>query len=312
MVMFRTALILGVCASTWGCAKPEPPFPDAKNPDAVPEAAVDRFQPGFATLFNREGPVFHPEAVSAILPEANEPIDMDTYFLVYALGPDGEKVTYYALDISPDEPSRAFTVHGEDGAPIPGQLPIFESLPGDDGYNDFMHVQEVHVGNQYVANQLTSVAEVEDMAARGVAVIIDNGRIANWAAVPAGTIAERKFDGEPVSGFRAWRGGEVVHFLNFDRNLSMTPGGKVPASNVAVIFENGMDPSEGFAVEPGSDPPQTHNALQTLPGQDGYSSLWNHQVGSLQGFDSVTDWESATANFQEKLPIAVNCPIVAE
>ncbi len=299
------ALALGVV----GCAKPEPPFPAAKDPEAATVASVDRFDPGFATLFNREGPAFNPTVVSSILPDANEPIDMDTFFLVLALGPGGEAVTYYALDVAPVEPARAFTVHGEDGAPIAGQLPIFEALPGDDGYSDFMHVQEVHVGDDYVPNALTSVAEVEEMAALGVAVIVDNQRIANWAAVPAGTTAELKFSGDPVSGFRAWRGGEVVHFLNFDRDLLAGGDGNPPASNVSVIFADGMTPAEGFATE--TDSPQTHNVVQTLPGEEDYSSLWAHQVGRLDGFAGVKDWPSATANFQQKLTIAVNCPVVA-
>jgi hypothetical protein len=308
--MLRTTVILGLAMATVGCAKPDPPFPDAKQPDAAAEVAVDRFDASFATLFNRAAPMFNPSVVAGILPDANEPIDMDAYFLVYALGPEGEKVTYYALDISPAEPSRAFTVHGVDGALIEGQLPIIESVPGDDGHNDFVWVQEVHVGDKYIPNQLTSVAEIEDMAGRGVAVIVDNRRVANWAVVPAGTTADRKFDGEPVSGFRAWRNGEVAHFLHFDRQLLLGADGNAPASNVSVIFADGMSPAEGFATE--ADGQQTHNVLQTLPGDDDYSSLWAHQVGRLDGFDTVTDWTTANANFQVKLDIAVNCPIVAE
>lgn len=308
--MFRALFAVGLVFCSVACAKPEPPFPAAKVVDDAPVAAIDRFAPGVATLFNREAPVFNPSVVADILPDANAPIDMDTHFLVYALGPKGEKVTYYALDISSPTAARAFTVHGEDGEPIAGQLPILETIPGDAGYNDFVHVQEVHVGNQYVANSLTSVAEIEDMTARGVAVLVDKGRVANWPAVPAGTIAERKFDGEPVSGFRAWKNGEVVHFLNFDRQLVLGADGSAPASNVSVIFADGMSPAEGFATE--ADGVQTHNVLQTLPGDDEYSSLWAHQVGRLDGFDTVRDWPTANANFQAKLDIAVNCPIVAE
>jgi hypothetical protein len=308
--MLRETVIFGLALAAVGCAKPDPPFPDAKQPDAAAETAVDRFDPSFATLFNRDAPIFNPSVVSGILPDANAPIDMDAHFLGFGLGPKGEKVTYYALDISPAAPSRAFTVHGVDGALIEGQLPIMESVPGDEGYNDFMWVQEVHVGDKYIPNQLTSVAEIEDMAERGVAVLVDNRRVANWAAVPAGTTADRTFDGEPVSGFRAWRNGEIVHFLNFDRQLVIGDDGNAPASNISVIFADGMSPAEGFATE--ADGQQTHNVFETLPGDDGYSSLWAHQVGRLDGFDTVTNWATANANFQEKLDIAVNCPIVAE
>lgn len=308
--MKRALLITGLAMAAAGCDKPDPPFPDAKEPDTAAVASVDRFQDGFATLFNRAAPAFDPDTILEILPDPNVPIDMDTDFLVYALGPDGEKVTYYALDISATTPARAFTVHGVDGAVIDGQLPIFETLPGDAGHNDFMHVVEIHVGDRYVPNSLTSVAEIEQVLAQQVAISVDRGRIANWAAVPAGTTADREFDGLPVSGFRAWRDGEVVHFLNFDRNLAVGGDGDAPRSNVAVIFADGMSPAEGFATE--ADGRQTHNVLQTLPGDDDYSSLWAHQVGRLDGFDTVVNWPTATANFQEKLDIAVNCPIVAE
>ena len=114
------------------------------DPDTAPAAMVDRFQDSFATLFKRSGPVFDPTNVSKVVPAPGEPIDMENV-LVMALGPSGEKVTYYSLDIVPDVAGKAFQIVGPDGAPVADQLPILEAIPGDAGYNDFVAITRVTV-----------------------------------------------------------------------------------------------------------------------------------------------------------------------
>jgi hypothetical protein len=252
--------------------------------------------------------MFYPAVVGPLIPGANEPIDMDGVFLVKALGPAGERVVYYALDITTDTPARAFEVVDASGAPIEGQLPIVETLPEQTGYNDFLRIHEVRVDvADYRANQIASVADVQAAESQGAATVTPTSQVVNWAMVPAGTIATRNFAGVPVAGYRAWHDRDIAHYLLFETDLVITQGGKVPSSDVMVIFENGMDPTEGFAVEPDG---QTHNVFRTLPGQPRYSSSWAHQVGSRAGFDSVMDWDSAEANFVDLLPISVNCPVV--
>jgi hypothetical protein len=306
--MTRTAAIALLLLLLLGCGGRESPYPEPADPAAAPVAAVDRFGDGYATLFKRSGPVFNPSVIADLIPAPDEPVDFDTYFLVRALGPAGQKVTYYALDISPRLPAPAYLVIGADGQPVAGQLPIVERLPGDEGYNDFVLVHEVHVGDDYTANAFHDAAAIGDAVSQGIAVIVATERVANWPLVPAASIATLKFDGAPVAGLRAWHAGALVHHLAFDSDLALTGAGDVPASNVTVIFENGADPSNGFATEPDG---QTHNVVETLPGDPDYSSYWAHLVGRRDGFDSVTDWPSAQANFQEQIPVTVNCPVVA-
>jgi hypothetical protein len=85
-------------------------------------------------------------------------------------------------------------------------------------------------------------------------------------------------------------------------------GDKVPTVPIVVIFKDDMSPAQGFATEPMSK--QTHNVVGLLPGQDGYSSYWDHSVGNLSGFDTVKDLTTAVANVKAKVPVIVNCPVV--
>lgn len=281
----------------------------AQNPETAGVVSVDRFQDGFSTLFKRSGPAFDPVNVSKIVPAPNAPIDLDKHFLVSSLGPKGEKITYYALDVLSDVPGMAWVFLNQKGQPVQGQLPILKSIPGEKDYNDFMQITEVIVPDNYVANSLTSMNDVKNAMSRGEVVFKPGNRIANWAVVPQGTMASKKFQGKPVSGFKAWYQGQVAHYLRFEENLQITSSMKVPTSPIIVIFKNGMDPSMGFKTEANG---QTHNVLATLPGDAAYSSLWLHAFqGKAEGFESVNDFMSATLNRGGDLPnLMVNCPVV--
>jgi hypothetical protein len=128
------------------------------DPDTAPVASVDRFSDGFAHLFKRSGPAFDPANVQPIVPAPNAPIDFDTYFTVRALGPAGEDIRYYSLDIVPKVPATGYVVVSA-GTPVPDQLDIIDKLPGEAGYNDFVRITEVEVGKGYVANTMTSAAD---------------------------------------------------------------------------------------------------------------------------------------------------------
>ena len=133
-------------------------------------------------------------------------------------------------------------------------------------------------------------------------------RIANWAAVPAGTTATRQFAGRSVTGNRAWNRGQVTNFLRFEENLTVTAAGTVPVAEIIVMFDNNMSPAEGFETEPDG---KTHNAIDTLADQPGYSSLWNHSVGDNANFATVTDYPSALRNVMAaNVGVDVNCPEV--
>jgi hypothetical protein len=63
-------------------------------------------------------------------------------------------------------------------------------------------------------------------------------------------------------------------------------------------------------TEPESD--QTHNVLETLPDDEGYSPLWDVDVYDNADFDAVSDLESAqAANILATGVALVNCPVVS-
>src|SRR5688572_12791175 len=98
--MRLTALSLTLLAAA--CGTDGTPGAD---PDAAQVASVDRFSDSFGHLFKRSAPIFDPSNVQPAVPAPNAPIDFDALFTVHALGPAGEAVTYYSLDILPREPS---------------------------------------------------------------------------------------------------------------------------------------------------------------------------------------------------------------
>jgi hypothetical protein len=234
------------------------------NPDTAPVASIDRFSDSFGKLFKRTGPAFDPTNVSKVVPAPNAPIDFDQYFTVKGLGPAGEKITYYSLDIVPSAPAKGYKVVDASGNTIPNQLVIVESAPGDTGYNDFMKLTTVKVGSGYVANSLASADDVKAAAASGAVTLGDTSTIVNWALVPAGSIATKKFNGQAVTGYRAWYKRQVANYLRFDTALTANADGTVPNSPIVVIFANGKDPSTGFKADATG---QTHNVLATLPGE---------------------------------------------
>lgn len=321
LIALSVSLVLATACTPLPNSKPAPSaMPDtmpsattvsmtAHDPDKAEVVSVDRFQDNFATLFKRSGPAFDSDNVSKIVPAPNAPIDMDTYFLVHSLGPKGESVTYYALDVVSNVPGEAWVFVDSKGMTVPGQLSIIKALPGAEGYNDFVRITEVMVKDDYTPNSLVSVADVKAAMSAGDVTLKETQRIANWAVVPQGTIAKQTYQGRPVDGYRAWYQGQVAHYLSFDEDLKLTADGKVPDSPIVVIFNNGMDPSKGFKAETSG---QTHNVIATLPGDAAYSSLWKHTIqGDPTGFDKVHDFASATDNKGGELPgILVNCPVV--
>jgi hypothetical protein len=312
MLQRSPLVVLAALAVLAGCAPVQVmatvPSGPASNPDTATIASVDRFSDSFAHLFKRSGPGFDTVNVAKVVPAPNAPIDMDKYFLVKALGPSGEKVAYYALDLLGNVPATGYVFKDPAGQMLANQLPVIETIPGDTGFNDFVRITEVTVPAGYTANVLADADGIKAAAAAGQVKLNQTSRIANWAVVPSGTTATGKFNGQAVSGHRAWYKKQVAPYLLFDTQLQLTADGKVPDSPIVVIFANGKDPSMGFKADANG---QTHNALATLPGQPTYSSLWIHNVqGNPAGFDGVTDFASALKNQSGPLGVSVNCPVV--
>ena len=91
------------------------------------------------------------------LPSPNQPIDFDTPpFNVLGFSPAGEPTLYYHLDVQSTTPAPVYILYrdGED-RPVQNQLDVIDTLPGEQGYNDFRQVWKVWAPKDYVANTIT-------------------------------------------------------------------------------------------------------------------------------------------------------------
>ena len=296
-----TALAIAACSSD----DPTGPADVAKDPLTAPKVAVDRFTPTAGKLFVR--------TAGSTLPGPNQPIDMDTGpFITLGLGPNGERIKYYNFDVQPAGPAPIFVLMRQgETEPVRDQLNIVDVIPGDAGYNDFWQVMKVTVPAGYVANTVTSVAEIR---ARGYKVE-PTTTIVNCPIVPEGSVARLRFRGGATEITHGWYRGQVVTYFNFDEApITSTTQGTVPVASIFVSFTINPDqptggPASGFKTEAGSD--QTHNVAAVLPGQAGYTPLWSVRPWNNTAFDAVHDLASALAAPGYDPAGNVNCPIVS-
>ncbi len=292
-------MIFSACATE---PQPQPsvvPYPVHVNPDTGIEfVAVDRFSDEAGTLMRRS------EAPN--LPAPNEPIDYDSDFLRHSLGPDGQDVSYYMFDVSSlrSAPVYVFVYASDQSRPVEGQSPIFDLIPGEDGYNDFWQKVNVLVPDDYEPD---SVRSLDDVEAAGFE-LVRTGTIINCPIVPYGSTAE--LAEKSVTG---WYKGKHVSYFIFDvmEASIVSPGPiDVPYAVVRVIFEDN-DPAKGMKIDP--DTGNTRNVFDTLPGDKLYRSLWRHDFVDEAEFDSVSDWKSSKAAREADIDmdnILVNCPVV--
>ncbi len=297
LVISIAAMVITACA---GGSEPEvAAFPIHVDPETGVEfVSVDRFSNDAGTVLRRsENPG---------LPAPNEPIDFDADFLNHSLGPAGEDVNYYMLDVVPFQsaPVYAFVYASDPTRRVKGQLSIFDRIPGEDGYTDFWQMVNVLVPDDYEPN---SVHSLDDIKAAGFE-LERTGTIINCPIVPYGSTAELA-NRSPTG----WYKGKHVSYFVFDKTESsvVNPGPlDVPYAVVRVIFEDN-DPSKGMKREP--DTGNTHNVFDTLPGDLLYRSLWRHDFVDEAEFDSVSDWKSSKAARGADIDmdnILVNCPVV--
>lgn len=283
----------------------------ALNPNTAPEVIVDRFSEAAGTLMVRTD--------TNGLPAANEPVDFDSGqpFITQGLGPDGEVTKYYNFDVQPEHSAPIFVLfrEGED-TPVQGQLNIIDVVPGDDGYSDFWHVHHVTVDADYVANTVTNLS---DLMAAGFTIERTN-RIVNCPVVPKGSTASLRYGGGNNGLVKGWYKDQVVYYFDFSEKritVTLPEAGHpdVPVSEILVTFninpdQPGGGPASGFMTEAGTV--QTHNALETLPDDAGYSPLWDVDVYDNADFDSVQDYPTAqAANILAEGVALVNCPVVS-
>lgn len=272
------------------------------DPDTAPRVAIDRFSDQAGVLFRR--------TAMPTLPGANEPIDIDEEpFITRGLGPAGQQVRYYNFDVQPVDPAPIYVLYREgDAQPVPGQLNIVDVIPGSADYNDFWQLVRVTVPRSYVANTVTSLA---DIVAAGYAMEATNV-IVNCPIVPAGSTGT---EGGAATGLiRGWFRDQVVFYFTFgEAPLIATNAGDVPTAPIFVTFTINPDepnggPPSGFRTEPGT--PQTHNVVSVLPGDEAYSPLWDVLPYDTDAFDAVHDLATAQGAENFGLAARVNCPVV--
>ena len=275
------------------------------DPEEAPVVEVDRFSEDAGTLFVR--------ANNGDLPGPNEPIDFDAGpFITTGFDPDGNTVQYYNFDVMPTAPAPIYAFFYENGDPVEDQLNIIDVVPGDDGYNDFWHVHTVTVPDDYTANTITSAAALFEHDHEVEAT----GTIKNCPVVPEESTASQQHsaDDGPEGTVEGWYQGQIVPYLVFEEDTFEAQSGQMPTSPIHVTFnvnpsEDGGGPASGFMTEDGND--QTHNVVATVPGDEGYSPLWDVKIYDNADFDSVSDLSSALDAEQLAGGPDVNCPVVS-
>jgi hypothetical protein len=276
----------------------------ARDPDKTPVVSVDRFSATAGMLMVRNA--------SNGLPAPNAPIDFDSGapFITLGLAPDGGPVRYYNFDVQPRTPIPIYAFFHDDGSPVDGQLNIIDAIPGSGGYSDFWNVVKVTVPNDYVPNSVTSA----DAIAKAGLRMDTTTMLVNCPVVPKGSTAKLRLKGASPDLHRGWYRDQVVYYLDFEEApLVKDSAGQVPLSPIYVTFNENPPsggPQTGFHTEAGSM--QTHNVPATLPGEPGYSPLWEVDVYDNADFDKVMNLTSAEmANILATGAADVNCPIVS-
>lgn len=274
------------------------------NPATAPKASVDRFSAKAGHLQQR--------SATNHLPAANAPVNFDREpFITHGFGPHGEHVTYYNFDVQPTAPAPLYVIYrAGERAPLADQLPIVDAIPGDSGYSDFHTVVRVTVPAEYVANTVTSAAQLR---AAGYPMERTTA-IKNTPIVPEGSRARLRLGGASAALSTGWFNGKTVRWFTLaERPLT---GSVVPLSTIFVSFKvnpgaPGGGPASGFKTDPGTA--QTHNVVATLPADAGYSPLWAVSVYDNADFGAVHDLATVRkAKVLATNVTTVNCPVVAE
>lgn len=130
----------------------------------------------------------------------------------------GQAIQYF--DIGPQENTTAsvflfITGIDSNGAPrlVPGQQPVFSSLPGLEHFSAIWQVQYVQVGPGYAANAVRDGREALGMALAGRARMIVPGTFVNYSIVPDGSRLDGDPDARPL--LRGWYKGAQVPYFDF-------------------------------------------------------------------------------------------------
>ena len=201
-------------------------------PEYLPLVTVDRFSDEAGFFFKRTE---IPE-----LPAAGEPVDFDDErFLLSGLGPNGEAIRFYHFDSRSRTPAPAYVILDRNDRKIPGQLPIFDLLPGAEGHNDIWRISHVKVVDRnYVTNSLNALDDVF----AGNFEIEQTEDLMNAVMVPAGSTASLRFDSAmPVLAQDGWYKSRIVKYLLFENPDSIPirrSGEDVQVTQMFGFYEN--------------------------------------------------------------------------
>src|SRR5262245_41609453 len=223
----NAALLATLLLSSWGIttrgqAQTQSPRNPAtarapKNPGTAPQVSVDRFSAKAGKLQVR--------TATNGLPAPNQPVNFDRGpFITQGLGPDGTPVRYYNCDVQSTTPAPIYALFREgENQPVEGQLNIVAVIPGRNGYNDFWQVVKVTVPHDYVANTVTSLAEIREAGYRMEATPM----LVNCPIVPHGSVARMRLNGGSAELHRGWYRGQVVSYFTFEEHaLRVAPSGE--------------------------------------------------------------------------------------
>jgi len=277
----------------------------AMDPAKAEIVAIDRFSETVGHLQVR--------TKSNGLPGPNQPVDFDQGpFITQGFAPDGSVVRYYNFDVQSTTPAQIYVLYREnEHKPVNDQLDIIDTIPGDEGYNDFWLVNKVMVPKDYKANTATSVADIKHANYK----IEKTDKVVNYPVVPDGSKARLRFNKGDIHLHSAWYRGMIAKYFEFDEKELSTGGSDiVPVSPIYVTFNNNPDqpnggPGSGFKTEPKSA--QTHNVPTTIPTDMGYSPLWLVNVYDNADWSMVHNLSTvAQAKVLAPAVATVNCPIV--
>lgn len=274
------------------------------DPRTAEREPIDRFSAAAGRLMVR--------TATNGLPAANEAIDYDARFITHGLAPDGRRITHYDFDVKPRAPAAIY-VFFESGqaTPVRDQLNVVTVIPGDPGYNDLWQVVKVEVPEGYVANRVTSLAEIVDAGY----VQTTTSELVNCPMVPEGSVARTRMPGGYAELRQGWYRGKIIQYFHFGEKLLMATAGEVPVSAIHVAYnvnpgQPGGGAASGYLTEAAGA--QTHNVVATMPTDAAYSPLWSVSVYDNAAFATVLDL--ATAQAAAVVPdeaVIVNSPIAA-
>jgi hypothetical protein len=286
------------------CKKDKYSAPVPKDPNAAEDVTVDRFSATAGHLQVR--------TAANGLPGPGQPVNFDQGpFITTGLSPNGESVQYYNFDLQPTMPAPIWEFY-KNGQRVNEQLNIVNTIPGEANYNDFWQVYKVTVPDNYVANTITSYEELVASAYE----IEKTNNLVNCPIVPKGSTATKRLNNGDAALTKGWYKGKLVYYFNFfEKPLSVTANGMVPAIPIYVTFninpdQPGGGPQSGFKTESATSE-QTHNVLTALPADAGYSPLWAVKVYDNILFTNVNNLTTAiAAPLLEPNAGLVNCPVV--